>query len=290
VEQERSRSLDLARHYLEIGRPDQALDTLSQGDIDPTDPELMELRAHAFFDSGRYKKAADTAREGLALEPQAVGLLETLALAETQLEHHEQAQQANAKALELSPWNPVLHAQRGLILARRSRYDEARSAVDEALGLAPDLPYVLQIRAQVETLAGDHVRAQKAIDDLLRADPENRVAHALKGGLAADNENIVEAAKHFDAAARLDPNDPDVAEAARELRVLSHPVLKPVRGMWRVGRWRSWFLYLTVISVLAAAQLDSIRVVVAVCWLTIVALSWFGPPVLRRLQARRYGR
>jgi hypothetical protein len=57
----------------------------------------------------------------------------------------------------------------------------------------------------------------------------------------------------------------------------------------RFGRWRSYFLYLGLVVVLAAARLETLRIAVIVVWLTVCAISWFGPPLLRRRQRRRLG-
>jgi hypothetical protein len=150
------------------------------------------------------------------------------------------------------------------------------------------MTHVLQVKAQVEFLA-DSDEAGTAIEELLRVDPENRVGHILRGDLSARKQKFGAAARHFGAAARLDPNDPEVADAARESRVFAHPLLAPVRPMWRLGRWRSYFLYLTLLVIFAAAGLQSLRVTLVLVWLVIVVLSWFGPPLLRRWQRRRYG-
>ena len=42
---ERERPLELARHYLAIGRPERALDSLGSADVDLEDPETWALRA-----------------------------------------------------------------------------------------------------------------------------------------------------------------------------------------------------------------------------------------------------
>ena len=288
MERERSRSLELARHYLDLGRPEQALDALQRGDIDPEAPELFQLRACALFDSGRNSDAATAAREGLAGLPESIDLLETLALAELQLGHQKEAERAIDQALKISPWNEVLHAQRALILARNEEFMKARTALEEAVRLNPESTHVLQVRAQVEVLA-ESDDAESAIEDLLSVDPENRVGHILKGDLAAGRQKFGAAVKHYGTAARLDPSDSGVTEAVREARVGAHPLLAPVRPMWRLGRWRSYFLYITLLVLLAAAGLESLRIAVVAVWVTIVVLSWVGPPVLRRWQRRRYG-
>jgi hypothetical protein len=64
-------------------------------------------------------------------------------------------------------------------------------------------------------------------------------------------------------------------------------VLAPVRQVWRIGRWRVWFGYLALASILAAARLQSLRLALGIVWITIVALSWLGPPILRRWYGRK---
>jgi len=135
----------------------------------------------------------------------------------------------------------------------------------------------------------DDEDAARYIDELLAAAPEDRIAHALRGNLAVRRKRFGHAARAFAEAARLDPRDAEIAEVAREARVAAHPVLAPVRPMWRFGRWRSYFLYLTILTVLAAAKLETLRIAVAIVWVSIVLLSWFGPRILRRREKRKYG-
>ena len=99
---------------------------------------------------------------------------------------------------------------------------------------------------------------------------------------------MIDARDALDEAVRLDPSDPDFAEAAREARILMHPVLAPVRPLWRFGRWRSYFTYLTISFALAAAGLKSARYVIVGIWITIVLLSWTAPRILRWREKRKY--
>ncbi len=60
--------------------------------------------------------------------------------------------------------------------------------------------------------------------------------------------------------------------------------------MWRFRRWRSYFLYLTVIFALAAAGLATIRYVVIGIWLGLVVLSRVGPRFIGWWEWRKHGR
>jgi Flp pilus assembly protein TadD len=281
--------LHLAQHLLAIGRQEAALDALEKASSDEIEStEYWAIRAEALADLGQYDASAESVRCGLERDPEDIQLLDALAIAEVERGFPGKAEKALAKALELSPQNPLLLAHRAYVLARRGEFDESRTAIAEAMEVAPEWKPVLQTRAQVAVLANDK-HASEYIDDLLRLDPNDRIAHALRGNLASEQKRFVSASRAFDEAVRLDPSDAELAEVAREARVAAHPVLAPVRAMWLFGRWRSYFLYLGLVSVLAASGLESIRVVVVIIWLVIVALSWFGPALIRRYQNRKFG-
>jgi tetratricopeptide (TPR) repeat protein len=287
MEESGDSKLTLARRYLDVDRPERALAALESG-ADLDDVEYWEVRAEALLELDRPGEAADAARRGLDLEADNVLLLDLLALAEIALDNDKEAERILATALEFDPDNPLLLAHRALALARRKRYDDARRDIASAMQIAPDWTPVLTVRAQVAVLSKD-AHASEYIDDLLEEDPENRMGHALRGGLSLQQARFRPAREALDEAARLDPSDPDVAAAAREARVLLHPVLAPVRPVWRYGRWRSYFTYLTISAALAAAGLKSIRYVVVSIWLVIVILSWTAPRILMWREKRKYG-
>lgn len=286
VRDERLGTLDLARHYLELGRPRRALETLQRADLDPQDPEVWRVRAQALFDDGQFERAAKAARDGLALDPEDVDLLETLALAQIELDQVEAALASIERALQFAPWWGELHAQRALMLARGKRFDEAREAVAEAGRMAPDSTHVLRVRAQVEFLAGNQAEADRAVEELLRVDPENPIGHVLLGNLATQRAEFEGAVKHFGTAARLNPESADVTEAAREARVYSHPLFAPLRPLWRLQQQSrsAWIAFRIGVVILALAIPGLVLL-----WLLLIVLSWAGPPLVRRWQRRRHG-
>lgn len=277
--------LELARHYLAVGNPQRALEALAQATA-VDDEEYWELRAGALLDLDRWEDAAEAARSGLAIEPESVFLLDMLAIAELELEHGGAALEAIDAALELIPEYPTLLAHRALILARLKRFDEAEHALGEAIALDPDSVDVLRVRSQVSFLKGDLRAATQHADELLEADPDSELSHLLRGNVAVEKHRYGHAVRHFEEAARLNPEVPEIREVLRENRVAAHPLLAPVRPIWRIGRWRSWLIYLTIAGALGAANLDSARYAIAAVWITIVILSWVGPPLLRRWYSR----
>lgn len=285
--------LGLARHYLSIGNARRALAELEQAPNGVDDEEFWCLRAHALFELDRWDEAAQAARAGLEREAEDVELLDILALAELERGREKESLARIDAALELCPDLADLHAHRALILARRKRksfrltsFREARAAVDEALRLDPHSEVALRVRAQVALLSGDARHADEYADEVLAAEPDDEFSHLVRGSVHADRADFKGAMRHFEEAARLNPESPDVGEALREARVGAHPLLAVVRPVWRFGRMRSWLVYVTVITALALARLPAIRYAVVGIWLTMLVLSWAAPPLLRRYYDR----
>jgi tetratricopeptide (TPR) repeat protein len=285
VSEQTEQRLELARHYLTVGNPQRALDALAHATA-VDDEEYWELRAAVLLDLDRWQDAAEAARGGLALEPDNVFLLDMLAIAELELEHGGAALDAIDAALEIVPDHPTLLAHRSLILARLKRFDEAEHAIDEAMAIEPEAVDVLRVRSQVSFLKGDLAAATEHADELLEADPDNELSHLLRGNVAVEKGRYRHAVRHFEEAARLNPEIGEIRDVLRENRVAAHPILAPVRPIWRVGRLRSWLIYLTIAGLLAAAHLQTARIAIAAVWITIVAISWLAPPLLRRWYGR----
>jgi Flp pilus assembly protein TadD len=276
----------LARHYVDIDRPERALATLA----DATGPELAEpdfwvCQASALYDLDRFDEGADAARRGLELAPDDLRLLDVLGLNYLGAKRLAPAKQAIEQALQVAPDNPTVVCHHALVLAKLRRFDEAEAEMSRALALAPGSPQVLRVKAQVASLAGDHERASAYADEVLAADPEDQVAHILKGNAAVRRARYGEAVRHFEEAARLEPTE-DIAEAVRDNRVAAHPLLKPLRPIYRLGRWRAWFIYLALFLVFRIV-FPPLAVAIAVVWISLAVLSWTAPAFLRRRERRR---
>lgn len=283
--------LALARHYGEIGRHQAVLDALGHADEEVLhDPESWLLRSEALRGLDRDNEAVVAAQRGLELDPEDISLLDALALSELGRDRMPAARKALDAAIELEPDHPTLHAHLALTLARMHRFSEANDEVKEALRLAPWDDGALRIRAQVACLGDYEPRLVRAyVEELLEVAPDDPTGHAILGTLAANKKDYRAAARAFAEAARHDPTRRDIADTAREAKVYAHPVLAPVRPVWRFGRWRAYFVFLALSTTLAVAHQTVLREILIGGWIVILALSWLGPPILRRLHRRKYG-
>ena len=279
----------LALHYLAVGRPREALRVLDDVPSElVTQPEYWLLRARANFGLGELEEGAKAAERGLELDPEDTDLLNILALCQLESGHEGLADKTLFRALTIEPDDPVLLANRALVLARMREFPEAHALVDKAVGLAPWSTHVATVRVQVAMLAGDP-DAQRLVDELLAHDPANEVAHALQGNLASRNKQFVAASRAFDEAARLDPTNSDLVGTARQARVAPHPLLAPLRGIWRVGWFLARVVLLLVFIGLNAAGLHTLAELVFAAWLALLVFSLTAPRYLRWRMKRKYG-
>jgi predicted Zn-dependent protease len=280
-------SLALARRYLEVGRPQQTLDTLARmANPDLEDPELWFLRAAANFELGWHGDAARAARDGLAHAPDSISLLAILAAAEMERGHAAEAEKAILAALELAPDSPTLLVRYALIVARAGQLDKAERLVEEAGRIDPTDPEVVRARSVVAYLQGGDREAERVARELLSEDPEDIGGLMLLGSTAAEAGRIREADRHFSGAARLEPSG-EAVQAARELRIATHPLLWPVRPVSRLGAGPIWMGAIATIIGLRALGFSVASAVAGGIWLLWCAYTWIVPPLVRRWVERR---
>jgi Flp pilus assembly protein TadD len=277
----------IARHLLDVGRPQRALEVLEQlPNPDLDDPELWYLRAAALHDLERFAEAGDAARQGLAIDPHGVDLLVVLASAEAERGHLAEAETAMLAALELSPDHPTLLARYGLLVAQAGQLDKAERLVAEAGRLAPESPDVINARSIVAFLRGDDNEAAAHGRALLAQNPESLAGHLVLGSTASAAGRLGDADRHFRTAASLEPSD-EYAEIARESGLAVHWLLLPLWPIARFGPAPVWLAGVGVIIVLGALGYGSAAAIAGVSWLAYCAYTWVIPPLLRRWLERR---
>lgn len=284
-------ALALARHYLEIGNDVAALDALGTvGGAELEAPEYWYIRTTALRGLDRLHLAADAARTGLELDPDNIALLDSLALAELGRDGLAEAERALARALESAPQLPGLHAHMALTLAKAGRTGEAWAHVDRALELAPDDVQALRACAQVAYAVHEDPEAVRAyVAEVLRVAPNDQIAHAILGWLSAREKDYRRSSAELAEAMRIDPGNQKLAAGARQVRVLAHPLLAPVRPMWKFGRRRTQLAFVAAVVGLDVAHHTTLGTSIAVVWVMIVVLSRVALPILRRREERRYG-
>jgi tetratricopeptide (TPR) repeat protein len=272
--------LVLARHDLDRGRPDRALDALTRATGDELETyDFWSIRSRALYELRRWDDATEAAQTGLKLSPDDFLLLDVLALAQLERGQKKAARATIEHALERYPDQAVLHAHRALILARsgrrpwrRAALAKARVAVDEALRLDPQSEAAIRVRAQIAMLSRDGY-ARNYSNELLSLDPEDEHAHVIAGSALVRGGDVDAGLRHYVEAARLDPVDPRMAWLGRRSRILQGPLAAPLRHASRITRGRLRFYWIFVVILTLGLHQPVLTWIVFAFWVYMWAMT-----------------
>ena len=208
-----SEQISLARHYLEIERPERALELLARAlHDDPKNVELHELRASGLLDAERPAEAAEAARAGLrTLE--SIILLDVLAGEPAQGCGSARRRARCSRRCGSSRRTRSL-SHYALVLGEGGVEEKAMSTLARAEAIAPDDLAVMKARVALAYLFGRDREASRQGKELLEESPEDPFAHSILGSVASGRGSARTARRHFDELARHDVTDDESVEIA----------------------------------------------------------------------------
>lgn len=276
--------LGRSRLLLDAGRPEQALAELARlPSALGVSPPAFGLRAEAYLNLERWSEAADAARRGLAAGGPDARLLGYLGMALQQLGDYPAAERAVLDALALHPDDAWLLCHYAELCLAVGQLDKAGQLWERAAAKAPSAPFVLATRVRLLLARGDDRGAERASEQFLAEYPEHPVALALHGSASALRGRTARAHASFRQAVAADPTDRDYAEAAFTTRATLHPLLRPLRPLYRVGPIWAWAVAVAVIFGLRAIGLRPLAALLGLLWFVYCVYSWVAPPLVRRL-------
>ncbi|SCL19764.1 Tetratricopeptide repeat-containing protein [Micromonospora rhizosphaerae] len=285
------RQLDRVAALLDLNRPEQALEELGRlsGGV-ATSRQAFQLRAAALSALDRWYAVADVARQGLAETGPDAELFGRLGLALRHQGELAPAERALLDGLAIEPQHPWLLCQYADLCSAVGQTDKAARLLARAAELAPESPAVYAGRFQLAYARGDDREAERVAREFLGRWPEHPAALALYGSMASERGRVGEARHSFGRAVAQDPGDPDYAEAAWEARLYAHPLLVPLRPLFRLGVLRTWLIAVGTIAALNLAGLKGPAALVGLAWVLYCVYSWIAPPLVRRVVSRRWQR
>lgn len=281
--QETTSIATLARHYLDIGRPERALEALDRpGAADMEGAELWYLRGQALYELDRFEDANRVALAGLAQLPESIPLLFLRCNCAAKLDDLASAEQAILTALQLRPEEPALLCRYALLVARAGQLDKAARLIAEAARIDAEDPAVARARVTLAYLRGDDRQVARVSQDLLANDPEDTYGHYMLGHALFGSGNVGGAQRHLRTAARLDPSDHDLVESARAARFANHWLLWPLRPFQRIGTVGLWLGFMAIFLLLRSFGMRPLAGLFALVYLALVIYSWVVPWLLRK--------
>lgn len=283
------RQLDRIAALLEVNRPEQALDELGRLPAAlATDRTAFQLRATALTALDRWPDVVTVTGQGLAETGPDAELLGRLGLALRHLGEYAPAERALLDGLAIAPQHPWLLCQYADLCCAVGQTDKAEKLIARAAELAPLAPAVFASRFRLAYARGDDRTAQRVVREFLGAYPDHPAALALHGTIASERGQVDAAHRSFGQVVAHDPTDADFAEAAWETRVYAHPLLLPLRPLYRLGVLRTWLIAVGTIGGLNLLGFDALAGLAGLTWLLYCVYSWIAPSLVRRLVRGRW--
>lgn len=284
-------NLDLALHYLELGRPEQSLSALQRADEDQLEnPFYWYLRGQALYDQALFEEAAESTRKGLALAPEAVYLLYLLCNIEAEQKNLVAAEEAILKALHQKPDDPQLLCRYAILIAQGGQLDKAERLLVRARQTDPEHPAAIRTEMILSYLRGSDKEVVRSGEAALSSDPEDAYMHYLVGQALAEQGHVKETERFLSGAARLEPGDRELTDAALNARFLAHWLMIPLRPVERFGPGTVWLAAVGIMVALFLWGFKRPAFIFSIFYIIFAAYTWVVPPLLRRWMKRKYRR
>ncbi len=147
-------------------------------------------------------QASTAAPDNLQLMVQKANLL-------IRVEHHEEALKVAKNVAALSPETKLHKAIEGDIFLSQKKFDQAYTAYREAYQARPN-PKLLELMVTVLSSQGKQADAIKLLNDELKKDDKNVLAHFGLATLFQQQNDLLQAEKHFEAILAIQPKNPFV--------------------------------------------------------------------------------
>ncbi|GAA3539302.1 tetratricopeptide repeat protein [Kribbella ginsengisoli] len=282
--------LQLAGHWLQIGHPERTLDELQGlwGDA-ALDYRAFLFRGAALHALDRNSEAIDVLRAGLSHYGQSTPLLQLLGSALRAAGQLQEAEAVYLQGLSLDPNEPDLLLGYAIVCLAAGQTEKASALVERAASFAPESAAVSSARAQVAFAQGRHKDMRRHSQEALSVDPEDPGAQALHGTASMLTGDARSGYRSLASAAASNPADSDLRGAAREAKLINHPLLAPLRPFQRFNPLVVWICAIAVIYGLRYAGFGLLASVAAIGWFAFCIYSWVAPPLVRRMINRKWG-
>jgi tetratricopeptide (TPR) repeat protein len=282
--------LQMAGHWLQIGHPERTLDELQGlwGDA-AVDYRAFLFRGAALHALDRNTEAIAVLRDGLSRHGLSVPFLHLLGSALRVDGQLQEAEAAYLQGLSLDPNEADLLLGYALVCLAAGQTEKASALVERAATFAPESAAVSSARAQVAFAQGNHKEMRRHSQEALSADPENPGAQALHGTASMLTGDSRTGYRSLASAAASNPADDDLRGAAREAKLMNHPLLRPLRPFQRFNPLVVWIGAVAIIYGLRFAGLRPLSILFAIGWFGFCIYSWVAPPLVRRMINRKWG-
>jgi tetratricopeptide (TPR) repeat protein len=196
---DRDSILQLTGYYLQIGRPDLALQgvqTLEQ--LGTKTAQVYYLGGYANMQLGRFPQASSDLENAENLEPTNIGVLSMLADAYIRQNKLSDADRVAKRAIAFNKNDKAAYETYGGVLEAQEKYDDARAQYDIAAKLDPKDPQPILLEARTYVKQNAIALGSALYDRALTLDPDNAEALSGKAQILEQEHNVKDAIATFE--------------------------------------------------------------------------------------------
>jgi len=184
----------------------------------PRDNDALILRGNLSLTQKDPKSAIADLRSVLRDQPNAVGVMRTLARAHLANGEPALAEETMRRALEANPKDAGARLDLAQLLADLGKPEQAKPVIDDLVKQQPDNMTALETQFKIAAATGDKSEAQAAADAMVATHPKLALGYLDQGAVAEAEQRLDAALRLYSDALELSPEATEPLEA--QARVL----------------------------------------------------------------------
>ncbi len=184
----------------------------------PRDNDALILRGNLALAHSDPKTAISDLRAVLRDQPNAIGVMRTLARAHLANGEPALAEETMRRAVEANPNDAAASLDFAQLLAQLGKPDQAKPVIEELVKRQPNNMQALDVEFKVAAATKDFVTAKAAADAMVALQPKLGLGFYYQGQLAESDKRLDEALRLYSTALELQPEASEPLQAV--IRVL----------------------------------------------------------------------
>jgi tetratricopeptide (TPR) repeat protein len=185
----------------------------------PRDDDALLVRGSIALATKDPRSAIADLRAVLRDQPNAIGVLRSLASAHLANGETAVAEETLRHAVEANPKNPALQLEFAQLLAQLGKTEEAKTIIADLIKQKPDDVETLDSQFRIALATNDLATAKSAADAVVALRPKSGAGYMYQGMVADANKHSEEALRLYTTAADLQPDAAEPLEAVVRLLV-----------------------------------------------------------------------
>jgi predicted Zn-dependent protease len=179
----------------------------------PRDDDALILRGNLALGQNDPRAAIADLRSVLRDQPNAIGVMRTLARAHLANGEPALAEETMRRAVDANPKDPGVRLDLAQLLAQLGKPDQAKPIIEELVKQQPGNLQALDTQFRIAAATKDMVTAKAAADAIVATQPKSGLGYFYQGEVAEADNRLPDALKLFSTALDLQPDTAEPLQA-----------------------------------------------------------------------------